>query len=146
MELGAGLIYAGHLRDGGFTRRPLEAELLLPRRLEFEEAQDARHSTAPLPARVTHYLSSTDMDPSADLSSDRIDIRSWPSLTAAEENELTPSGTAGAETTAPLASLAPVRKSGPTTYERLRIALTFFRRVQSRQCRRFQANLTIFLA
>ena len=127
LELGAGLVYAGDLRPGGFTTHIAEAYARLPNPLGQPVKSDVHRFARPRPARVVCFRSDKDSRLSQEPPFDRIDVRPLPGL---EETELTELGeTSNAELTLVNPSPVPVSdwKTSPDWCKRLGRALALFR-------------------
>ncbi len=127
LELGAGLVYAGDLRPGGFTTHIAEAYARLPNPLGQPVKSDVHRFARPRPARVVCFRSDKDSRLSQEPPFDRIDVRPLPGL---EETELAELGeTSNAELTLVNPSPVPVSdwKTSPDWCKRLGRALALFR-------------------
>ena len=127
LELGAGLVYAGDLRPGGFTTHIAEAYARLPNPLGQPVKSDVHRFARPRPARVVCFRSDKDSRLSQEPPFDRIDVRPLPGL---EETELTELGeTSNAELTLVNPSPVPVSdwKTSPDWCKRLGRTLALFR-------------------
>ena len=127
LELGAGLVYGGDFRKGGFTTCLAEASARLPNPLGRVEELAVDPFARPRPARVVCFESKKEPKVSRKPPFDRIDVRPSPGL---EMGELTELGlTSNAELAGFDRSATPVSgwKTSPDWCKRLGHALALFR-------------------